>query len=151
MPSLDNAVVNGTRYGFVDIKISIDGADTIELLSIDYSDTIERGEVRGTRQQMIGMTRGDYKAEASFKLTKESYTALIALMGSGYGNRMFSIVVQYANDSEPLVTDEIVGCKIKSAKDSHSKGTDGLETEVELDVIKGIVRNGVTIIDDFQR
>lgn len=151
MPSLDPPLVNGTRYGFVDIKISIDGADTIELLSISYSHNIDRGEVRGTRQQMLGMTRGDYKAEASLKLTKEAATALIELMGAGYLDRMFSIVVQYGNPNEPLRTDEIIGCKIKKEGEDHSKGTDGLETEFELDVIRGIVKNGVPPLADFQR
>jgi hypothetical protein len=139
MPSYP--LVNGTRYDWSSAGFKMGGADEYGFKEISYTDTIDRGEVRGVGPQVIGHTRGEYKAEGSFVMLKEEFDAWVAKTGDGWMETKFDISVSYAAAGAPTVTDQIVGCAIAKVETNPSNGTDPLEVSCDLTVTY-IIRNG---------
>jgi hypothetical protein len=132
-----NPLINGNRYDFSSIEAKLDGRSYLGFKSINYSHSLEPGEVFGTDAQKMGRTRGQYKPEASFEMYKEEYALLLAGLGDGYMERAFMIVVNYEErDLIPrVVTDRIVGFRIKKAENAHSPGNEPLTVKVEGSVM----------------
>ena len=108
---MDYPMINGLRYSWASVRIQADGNEYVDIKDITYSHTIDRGEVRGSGPQLLGFTRGEYKAEGSITFLKEGYDALIAAFGDGYLEHVFDIAVSYADEGQPTVTDQLVGCR----------------------------------------
>lgn len=130
-------LINGTKHQFASINVSIDGVEFNEFTKIDYKDNVERSRVEGNSRETLGFTKGGYKAEGSFSLILREFQNFIAFLGPGYYDVVFDITVSYDDDDGGgMITDEIIGCRIKEISKSGSKGTDALEVEVSLDVTK---------------
>lgn len=138
---MDYPLVNGVRYDWSAATFKLDGANEAGLREISYTDTIERGEVRGVGPQVIGHTRGEYKAEGSFVMLKEEFDAMVLKWGDGWMERRFDISVSYAATGAPTVTDQLTGCAISKVETNPSQGTDALEVSCDLTVMY-IIRNG---------
>ncbi len=136
--------VKGFEYSFASVKLKADDQDIEGLKSIEYSNEIDRGMVRGTGMQVKGMTRGQAKASAKITFsTLGAYQAFIAHLGNGYMERSFDIVVSYREGTEtPIITDEVVGCRFKKPQRKAAQGTDSLEVDVDLDVMY-CIENGL--------
>jgi hypothetical protein len=135
--------INGHRYSFASIELTIGTKRFIGFKGVDYSDELDPGIVRGAHAQPLGRTKGDYTAEASLTMLKEEWDELLATLGNGYLEIGFPITACYAEDGLPTNVDKLIGCRIKKVSDSHSQGNDGLEIKLDLSVMY-ITRNGRT-------
>jgi hypothetical protein len=141
MPALQTGrVINGTIYSYSSIVIAISGKTRTGVTEISYSDSLEPGELHGTSPYTLGRTRGMYKAEASFTVSKLDFEQikldLVALGQGGYGEATFVITVVYRENSAGLlITDTIEGCRVMKEENSHSSGSaDALVTKVDLSI-----------------
>lgn len=139
----DYPTFNGKRHDWSSIKFDIQGARMRGLKDLSYKHSLEPGELRGTAAQVLGRTLGTYSAEASFTCALAEYQALITEMGTGYLEQEFNITAKYAvAKGDPINTVEILGCRIKSADNSHSQSNEPLMVKVELSVML-IRENGI--------
>jgi hypothetical protein len=143
-------LVNGYYHQFASIELDLDGDTVVGFTAIEYSDNIERGDVRGARRQRLGVTRGEYKADASLEMYRRDFYELLNRLGDGWMDRVFPIHVTYGEDGQPLVTDELVRCRFKGTENSHQQGNDPLKIKLPLDV-DGILYAGKLPFVGFQR
>lgn len=134
-------IINGNRYDFSSIEANVDGQNYLGFKSINYGHSLEPGEAWGTSAQHLGRTRGQYKPEASFEMYLEEYSFLIAQLGDGYMESYFDINVHYEEDGV-VITDQLLGFRIKKAEKSHSQGSEPLTVKVD-GTIRGLIENGV--------
>jgi len=142
------AYINRKYHDYSSLEVQVDGKPlTLGLQSLSYSHRLEPTKVRGTRAQPLGRTLGEYDAEASLTVYKRDAALLLKELGPGYMEREFLLTVSYAHldMGTPLQVDVLKGCRIMSEEDSHSQGTDALQTTFELSVM-GIVKNGLPAI-----
>ncbi len=137
---LQYPLVNGVRHEWSSIEIKLDGQVYVGVKSISYDDKLEPTAVRGTHPKKIGRTRGVYDANGSIELYLAEATifrrALAAKVGgNGYKEVAFDIVVSYGENDFDTITDEIIGCRIKSDAGGGSQGPDALVTKWDLDVM----------------
>lgn len=128
-------LVNGVRYSFASIELSVAGKVILGAKEIAYTETLEPGELRGTSSQLLGRTAGDYSVEGSMTLYREEFDDLLGTLGEGYLRKVFDVTITYADEGAPTKTDKLVGCRIKSVEQSNSQGTDGLEVQLQLHVM----------------
>jgi hypothetical protein len=137
-----NPLINGNRHDYSSIEFRLGGGPrTFGVVEISYSHTLEPTAVRGTSAKKIGRTRGQYDAEGSFTVFKTEADEIIAELGDGYLERSFNILVSYAEPGLPVVSDVLVGCRIKRDEDQHSEGGEPLRVKFDLDVME-IRRSG---------
>jgi hypothetical protein len=153
MPPIGNPLINGNRYDFSSIKAMVKGLTYLGFKSINYSHSLEPGEVYGTHAQKMGRTRGQYKPEASFEMYKEEYALLLTGLGPGYMERSFDIVVNYEEWdglTQRVVTDNIIGFRIKKAENAHSSGNEPLTVKVEGSVMY-VLENGLAPLNNLHK
>lgn len=133
----DSPAINGNVYDYATIKLMLDGDLYVSVKSIKYKDSCEPGELRGTSPQILGRTTGDYKAEASIEVSKGAANELRKKLGTGFMAVKFDAVVNYQPPGDlEIITDRVIGCRIKSTDNSHSQGSDALTETIELHVLK---------------
>lgn len=143
--ALEYPQINGSRHSWASITIDLNGDKFEGIKEIKYSDSLEPGEVMGTSTRRIGRTRGEAKAEASITLYLSERKAFLAKLGPGGYKKAFQIVCSYEEAGE-IITDTIVGCRVKKVEGGGSSGADAMESAIELDVHK-ILWNGVDMIE----
>lgn len=147
--------VNGNQYDWGSITIKIAGEDYTGFTAVSHSQKRERGKAYGTGRHHAprGRTGGKYSAEGKITGWKGSVQALRAALagqasdGVSYGNTVFQVVVQYFEDDETPITEELVDCVIASEDASHEEGTDPLKEELGLDIMY-VKKNGLTLFDN---
>ena len=143
--ALEYPQINGARHSWASVTIDLNGDKFEGVKEIKYSDSLEPGEVMGTATRRIGRTRGEAKAEASITLYLSERSAFYAKLGAGGYKKAFNIVVSYEEGGE-IVTDKIIGCRVKKGEGGGSSGSDAIEHPMDLDVHK-ILWNGVDMIE----
>lgn len=141
--------VNGFEYSFASIEINIDGTRYYGATSITYDDSLTPGRAKGTSTLPVGSTAGEWDGSASIEFNRRDADALIAGLGNGFGRVVFPIVVQYAEDGMPVVTDELPRVRISKASHSNSTGSDASKVSFDLFLDAPIIRNGYAIERDF--
>jgi hypothetical protein len=141
-------IINGQRYDFTSVQIMVNGVPIVGRApsSINYSDTLEPGVVRGGSALPLGLTRGEYSAEATLELPKEESDTLITALaattlGAGYMEARFEISVAYAEILGRTQVDQLNGCRVRRVDESHARGAEGLTVRFEL-FVQAIIRNG---------
>lgn len=132
---MEYPLINGHRYSYASIEADINGKKFYGHKEISYNQELEPGEVRGAHSQLLGRTKGDLKAEASLTTYLEEWQELLEALGDGYMETPFDIIVSYAEEGRPTVTDKLRGCRIKRVEESHSQGTDALTVKLDLHVL----------------
>lgn len=146
MPGIQYPLINGNRFDFSSVEVVIDSVLFGGVKEVTYSDSLEPGELRGNRAQLIGRTRGKYGAEGSLTLFKSEFQQMIALLGGqgiGYMEASFTVVVAHSEPGSDVVTDTLIGCRIKKAEDQKQEGGEPLTVKCDLHIMR-IDRNGVT-------
>lgn len=138
----DFPLINGHRYSWASVVAKFATLEIPHFQEISYSDSLEPGIVRGTGPQVSGRTRGEYSAEGSITWQLEGFEELKNHLGDGYMEIAFPIVVSYADTGQPVVTDELVGCRITSVEVNPSQGTDPVTVTTPISMLY-IIRNGV--------
>jgi hypothetical protein len=122
-------LVNGNRYSFVSIEAVIAGLPVLGISSINYSDKLDPGIVKGTSMNILGMTAGDRTMTCDIEMLRLEWdnllSSLTAIGLGGYGLAFFDIFVSYSEATAAALTnDSILGCRITEAAASNQKGTD---------------------------
>lgn len=115
--------INGNLYDWESVQIQLPGGTAIGINSISYNDerAIEARYGKGSTPRGFG--RGNYKAGGNMELDLDEHERLRdAQGGSVYGGEPFTIVVSYANDDQPTVTDTLPDCKITKQDSSAKQG-----------------------------
>lgn len=131
-------LINGKRYSFASINMSIGIVPVFGITDISYSHSLEPGEVRGAHPQVLGYTRGEYSCEASVTFLKEEWDEIVT--GTGLQNPSVGllemiipvIVITYADQGSPISVDRLFNCRVQSIEVSSSSGSDPVEVVVAL-------------------
>lgn len=145
MPPIANPLINGRRFSWASLELSIDDTIIPGVLSIDYDDGSEPGIVRGTDSVALGKTAGQHKVTCSMKMLRSEFENLKneKLGGVGFMKRDFGIVVTYFEESLGVIADRIEGLNISNVKAANSDSTDASAVELTLMTIVPIFWNGI--------
>lgn len=153
MPPVPYPFINGHRYDWSSVAITIDGIPYTGIRSITYRQTLTPGIVRGTRAQPTGRTRGQYEPEGSVEIYKEDYQQIIQALSlggtRGYMEVTFPIVVQYSSGLLGVLSDTLAGCRLASDEDSPAEGSDPMVVSCDLSVMY-VLRNGLSALSPDQ-
>ncbi len=143
-------LIRGFRHGFASITLvfALEGGKKVQMFckSINYGRTRSRGLVRGNHPDPIAKTRGENEYKCSVEMPLAEYRLLVAEIGPGYGDKVFTTQVTYGEDGFTTVTDEIIGCTIDDDDASNSQGPDPLMRKLDLAPLK-ILMGGVEDLD----
>jgi len=146
-------LVNGHEYSFTSIRASFGTLTGDMISSISYSDGLDPGKVLGGDSTPIGMTRGNYEAEASVEFhTRRHFQTFIDSLGEAPYEKFFTLSVGYAESGvSPVIQDTIPLVRVTKASIDASKGSnDAIAVPVELAVGGVIQWNGKAHISQRQ-
>lgn len=128
--------INGNYYDWESVEIQLDsGGAAIGITEISYSDERPIEGRYGKGSVPRGYGRKNYKASGSMTLDKdESERLRESLGGSFYKGKPFPVIVSYANDDQPTITDKLPDVKITKA-DTSAKQDDDNAGPVKLDFV----------------
>lgn len=136
--------INGNSYDWQSVTIEGPQGVIVAIEDISYNDgrDIEEQYGKGSKAQKYG--HKNYSASGSANLFREEFEALLkACGGSVYSAKPFPIVVSYANDDMPTVTDTLPDVKITKA-DTSAKQGEAMVGKVKIDfkILSPIKWNG---------
>ncbi len=137
--ALQYPLINGHRHDFSSAEINVAGRFLNGIKSLDYGHSLEPGELRGNRAALIGRTRGKYGVDASIELYLAEYQELITVLsatGGGYLEASFNITASYNEAGQALVTDYLIGVRLKKPSKSFNEGGDALSVRCDLHVME---------------
>lgn len=127
--------INGQSYDWESTTITLPSGIVVSAKDIEHDGELPKEGVfgRGTLPQNFGV--GQYVSTWKLTLDKTEF-ALIKDYAIGIGRGLlklpaFPIVIQYANDDQPVTTDVLPQCTID--KSSESKAAGDTEHPVELE------------------
>lgn len=153
----DEIRVNGNLHSWGSIIVRINDERFYGFTAISYSDSRERvkGWGMGRHHAPRGRSRGKYQTEpvslTGFKGSMQQVRKALADAGDGesYGDVEFQIVVQFVEDDDTEITDELDRCVWTKNTSSNEEGPDPLTDEAEIDCML-IRRNGLTLFDNSE-
>lgn len=129
-------LINGLRHDWSSLQIEVGTLKITGLKSLSYKHSLEPGEVRGTHPQVLGHTLGTYTADASIEMYLSEANELKRVLGAGYMASVFNIVAKYSpKKGDPVITDRLIGCRIKTEDKSFSQGNEPLAVKFDLFVM----------------
>jgi hypothetical protein len=134
-------IINRKAYDFTCVELHAKNKRYLGISAINYEHGLEPKRSKGTHSQDLGRSTGDYSTAGSLTIDKQDAELIRADLGDGYMEEEFFIVVNYAKTGMPVITDELLGVRIKKESDAHSKGGDTLSETWELDILE-VVKNG---------
>lgn len=144
MPTLANPqqIINGKQFDYSSIEIVVDKVPHAGVKSISYSHQLDPGEGRGTRSQIVLRSRGKYSAEGSIEIYKYEFQTIISALGAlgvrGFMEYAFDINIHYSELGMPMITDNLLGCRIKKAADSPGEDGGLLTVKCDLHILQVI-------------
>lgn len=136
-------LINGLRHDWSSIAIEVDGLKILGFKSLSYKHSLEPGEVRGTHPQVLGHTLGTYTAEGSIEMYLSEANELKKQLGDGFLSKVFNVVAKYSpKKGDPVITDKLIGCRIKTSDKSFSQGNEPLAVKFDLFVML-LIEDGV--------
>ena len=151
-------VINGNRFDFSSVELQLNGRRYIGVKAINYKQEIDPGEVRGTAPQLLGRTRGTYKAEGSIELYREEFADLcsdLQALAVGFLEANFLCTVTYSelppngipnSLPSPVQTDTLVGLRFKSDDHSMQSGSsDPIVVKLEFTLMYLMVNGSLPV------
>jgi|SoiMethySBSTD1v2_1073268.scaffolds.fasta_scaffold00774_47 hypothetical protein len=148
--------VNGNQYGWGSIILKIEGEAFYGFTAVSHSQKRERTKAYGMGKHHAprGRPRGKYTVEnakltgwkSSVQAARDALAAKSAT-GKNYGDVVFQIVIQYVEDDESPITEELVDCVWAADSTSHDESPDPLKEDFEVDYMYA-KRNGATLFDN---
>lgn len=141
-------MINKVAYDFENIRIDIGSAGPVTfegIIALSYELTVDTAKEYGAGREAYDATEGTHNVEdAKLTLREWAFRNLVEKLGPGYMTKAarFDISAAYAHDGEPVSTDVLQTCRIIGVSRDHSQGSDSLEVELTLQVMKCIT-NGV--------
>ena len=143
--------INGFFYDFGSLELNFSGTVLTALESVDYGESMEEGERRGTAAEVLGRTRGQLqKGEGTVVGDKEEIQAFLDKLGDGRLERTGTATYVYGNNGAKTTTDVLQSVRILGVSDSHSQGTDALNMELTISYLY-MTRNGKTALINQRR
>lgn len=146
-PPLVGQLINGSAFSFSSIEVVAGAQAFTNIQSLNYTDELEPGELRGASSKVQGRTRGEYSASGSMALYKPDVQTLLATLAAlgqgGYMEAVFDITAVYREGVAAIVTDSLIGCRITSIEDDHSTGNEALQVTLNLHIME-LARNGLS-------
>ena len=155
MADIDFASINGVDYGYSSVLMTVAGPTgpvpfpLTGMKDFSYKDNLKSGKARGTNAQVKRRSRGTYDADGSITFYKsawgiwlQQFSAQAALLGLGYKELVFQVVVSYDEREVGLQTDYVHDCRIAEDSDTHSEDDPVLKHKCTLDILQ-INWNGV--------
>ena len=129
--------INGNEFSWASVKVRFASVEVTDIKSVKYADELDGAEpVYGT---------GRYKpGDASITFYKSGWRRLLAGLPNGFADVRGTVIVQYREGSE-VVTDVLEDVRIMGADGSAEDGTDPLEVEVKLSILR-IKHNGKYLV-----
>lgn len=140
-------LVNDRKYDHSSAEIQIGATLFTGIESIEWSQSLEPGIVRGTRPEKLARTTGEHDAEGGFALPLEDFTELIAALGDGYMATSFNIVVNYSNEGQNNTNVQLIGCRITEHAGGSETGGDPTMEEITLDIMR-VTINGLNAVPE---
>ncbi|BCS54561.1 hypothetical protein [Geobacter sp. SVR] len=140
--------VNGNLYDWESIEVQLPSGICIGITNIDYDDERPIEERYGKGNVPRGFGRKNYKASAKMELDLDEAERLrMALGGSLYDGLPFPIVVSYASEGLPIVTDILPACKITKTSTGGKQGDDNVGArKLDLKVLAPIQWGGASAL-----
>jgi hypothetical protein len=119
--------INGNQYDWESVEIQLPNGAAIGVTDIGYNDERPVEARYGKGSTPRGYGRKNYKASGSMELDLDEAERLREALGGGvYGGKPFAIVVSYANDDMPRVTDTLPDCKITKMDSGAKQGDENV-------------------------
>lgn len=148
IPSPAYPLINGHRYSFVSIEATFNGTKMLGFTEVNYKPSLKGTVVYGATPHPLGRTRGKVENTWSAKMYRIEFEILktsLAILGMGFGENPFDIVVQYAElPSQPVTTDTLLGARIEEADLANADGTEPSMVNLTGTCL-GILLNGVLV------
>jgi hypothetical protein len=147
---IKHPLINGKRVQHSDGQITIRSRIFIDFKSFSFKESLKPGKVRGSRKRVQGRTVGVYDADGSFEMYMGEAEELLKELcrdGQGYGEQEFDVVINYQARGMPMVTVELIGCRIMDLDTNHSEDENGIAHKFDLDIMK-IKRNGLEMVSE---
>jgi hypothetical protein len=137
--------INGNHYDWHSMDIQLPNGVAVDITEISYSDEAPIEERYGKGSTPTGYGRKNYKASGSMVLDLEEAERLRTnLGGSYYKANPFQIVVAYANDDKPTVTDTLPDVKITKVDTGGKQGDANVGArKFDFSILSPIKNNGV--------
>lgn len=140
-------LINRRRYSHNNNRFKINGVLFMGLKEINYKHKLDPGEARGTSPQVLGTSRGEYKAEGDCTLYREEADELIITLGDGWMEKQNYLEMSYREEGMPFRTDGLYGVRFIGT-DKKSSGKDPNEVKFDLHIMY-IIENGVKPLKDM--
>lgn len=146
----DEVRINGNQLGWGSAKLKIEGTPYTGITAIEYNDGVEVSHAygMGVDHAPRGMTAGKYTPEP-FVLTCWASTAKAiradiaarAQPGRGLSSVRSSIILQYIEPDDAVVTVEVIDARLVKNEASNEESPDGLSEKLTFAVMR-YVRDG---------
>lgn len=139
-------MINGKRYSWEDITITLPTGVIVGIKDIDYGDKKEFEALYGKGSDPVAYGAGNYSAQGKMKVTREEFDKLnyYAVASRGFYNiRPFPVTVAYSNEDRPVSTDVLKSCKFTERSWKGAEGDKELNVELTFLILDGIYPNGV--------
>jgi hypothetical protein len=140
-------MINGKSYAWEDVSVVMPYGLALDIDSIDYDDkkSVKRVYGKGGVARRYGS--GNYEASCKVSVLREDFERMVLLAKAAlvgiYDLPPFPIVVAYANEDEPMVTDRLPLVKLTAVKSGSKQGEESVKVELEFEVLAPIQWNGV--------
>lgn len=134
--------INGNRYSFVDISVTMDGVDQPKGIfkSINYKPSKKRGVVQGNQTTPVGRTRGYGESTGSFEMLRSEYDDLCkAVTNDGQIpilDAEFDVEISYSTNDVDTITDRLRGVCMEDLDLNNQQGTDAAYVVVQLSIMR---------------
>lgn len=138
-------MINGNLYDWESIEIILPNGVAIGVTNIDYEDEQPIEERYGRGSVSRGYGRKNYKATAKIEMDiDEAQRLQLAIGGSYYAGIAFPIVISYAPNLSPTITDVLPLCKIVKCAAGGKQGDDNVgQRKFDLKLLAPIVWGGI--------
>lgn len=162
---------NGRALQMSDLALAIAGVYFPFITELEYSDTCEVAEARGISPYAMGTTTGEYRANGSISvqlLYRKTFLEILAgqagqtpaiegvgAVGRSFMDVTFALNCQYqlralpGQPEYPLITDQVLGCRITGGGMTLSTGNGVLVEKFPL-YVGLIIRDGFIPVSGLQ-
>jgi hypothetical protein len=145
--------INGNRYSFVDVSVTMNGVDQPKGIfkSINYKASKKRGVIQGNQVTPVGRTRGYAESSGSVEMLRSEYDDFVKdITNDGeipILDAEFDVEVSYSTNDVDTITDSLRGVCMEDLDLNNQQGTDGAYVVVQLSIMR-IKLNGIDAYSD---
>lgn len=123
--SLAYPLGQGWRQSWSSIEIRVNNSIVLGITEINYSPSLEPGDVRGAGPRVIAFTLGQGAHEGDFTILLEEFDFLVATLGDNWMTKSFDIIVTYDGTDGGLsvIQDTLGAVRITKTEHSNSNGS----------------------------